>query len=750
MSKTIQAFITIFITIIMFSISSVNADNKKVPFGTNDSLDEIQMKIKINGYNFKVGPTNIYKLPRTQKKFYYGRHPSTKPRDIRDSTGMGPLLYQLRKRTTLPVNYDWRNVDGKAYIGPVRNQGGCGSCYSFGASAAAEGSYNWVNELFGENVIDFSEAYIAFCLSKIPPYSEHFDGCQGSDYDYYELQALTEKGIILEKDFPYQEDENTPCKDDGEPTKFKSWHRIGCTDVEAIKTAIKTFGVVDASVMVNSAFEAYESGIYEDTETSCDAEPCYYADTNHAIALVGWGEENGNGYWILRNSWGEEWGENGYMRISHHAAHVSCAVAYLVYENPKTPIVKTENTSNLMETSATLHASVDTNNDDTSYYFEYGKTTKYDQKTTTTNLSASVGSNPVSIPIDDLDPITTYHYRIVATNSFGSSFGANKSFSTSGTPLIPFVKTQSATDITSKSAILLAIVNPKGGETTCYFEYCKDESYGLITPNPQKIDGTQDIPIQLSVYKLDADTEYHYRIIAENQSGITYGDDKSFTTTKTVSQLIVDGSFEGSQMVDEGAQNSFWKQTSDYWLPIWYDSELAHSGDWFAWFDTTASIDQSVILPESDQLVLNFWFKIYNIVYENDSTDEIKRRNLLRDNYAFRVKIGNQVVYTFPNESMKDYSKWQEETINLSSFANGQTHKITFEAEIDIYENETFQSKSTKNIETVSFIVDDISIKSGDIHIEPPEKHRFDLNEDGAVNLGDLIYFIKFFSNSGI
>jgi hypothetical protein len=82
MSKTIQAFITIFITIIMFSISSVNADNKKVPFGTNDSLDEIQMKIKINGYNFKVGPTNIYKLPRTQKKFYYGGLLSTVKRIV--------------------------------------------------------------------------------------------------------------------------------------------------------------------------------------------------------------------------------------------------------------------------------------------------------------------------------------------------------------------------------------------------------------------------------------------------------------------------------------------------------------------------------------------------------------------------------------------------------------------------------------------------------------------------------------------
>jgi len=748
MSKTIHTLLTIFITILSLSISIVYAGDKKVPFGSNDSLDEIRIKIKINGYNFKVGPTSIYKMQRTQKKFYYGRHPSTKPRDVSDSTGMGPLLYQLRKRTTLPVNFDWRNVNGKAYIGPVRNQGGCGSCYSFGAAAAAEGTYNWANGLSDDNLIDFSEAYIAFCLSKIPPYSDHFDGCQGADYEYYELQALTEKGIILEKDFPYQEDENTPCKENGETTKFKSWHRIGCTDVEAIKTAINTFGVVDASVMVNSAFEAYESGIYEDTETSCDAEPCYNAETNHAIALVGWGEENGKGYWILRNSWGKEWGENGYMRISHHAAHVSCAVAYLVFENPKTPIVKTEDATDVMENSATLHASVNTNNDNTSYYFEYGKTTKYGQTSTTTPLSASVDTISVSFSIHDLDPITTYHYRIVATNSFGSSFGVNKTISTSGTPLIPVVKTKSATDITSKSAILHAIVNPKGGETTCYFEYGKDESYGLITANPQKINGTLDIPIQLSAYKLDADTLYHYRIIAENESGITYGDDNSFSTTKTIDQLIFDGSFEGSQWTDEGAHNTFWKQTSDYWLPIWNDPEIAHSGDWFAWFDVTASIDQSVSLPESDTLVLSFWFKTHSMEYEEDFTNQFKRKKTLQDFSSFRVKIGNIVVYEFPNESMKDYSVWQEENINLSSFANGETQKIIFEAEVDVNEDETYTTRSIKNLETLTFIVDDISIKTGDINNEPPEKHRFDLNEDGNVNLGDLIYFINYFSNS--
>jgi hypothetical protein len=87
---------------------------------------------------------------------------------------------------------------------------------------------------------------------------------------------------------------------------------------------------------VTSAFAAYASGIFVDEYTECDVSPCYYAETNHCVALVGWQDtsSNGDGYWILRNSWGTNWGENGYMRIAYRSAHVTCAVCYMVYVAP--------------------------------------------------------------------------------------------------------------------------------------------------------------------------------------------------------------------------------------------------------------------------------------------------------------------------------------------------------------------------------------------------------------------------------
>ncbi len=66
---------------------------------------------------------------------------------------------------------------------------------------------------------------------------------------------------------------------------------------------------------------------------------CYYAVTNHVVALVGWDDNGGDGYWILRNSWGDAWGEGGYMRIKYNAAHVACAACYLTFTPEQPPLL---------------------------------------------------------------------------------------------------------------------------------------------------------------------------------------------------------------------------------------------------------------------------------------------------------------------------------------------------------------------------------------------------------------------------
>lgn len=253
----------------------------------------------------------------------------------------------------LPSSFDWRNYNGHSYIGPVRDQGNCGSCYSFGALAAAEGTFNYVTGSYDNAVSDFSESYMIWCLARLPQYSSHFYGCSGADYEYKELEALTLNGIADESSFPYTITDPGVCTHWSDlVTTFSSWSRVASGNIEPMKQAIMTHGVIDVAVYAGSKFQAYRGGVYSDTKTTCPLG--YYTTSNHAVALVGWGSDPvfGN-YWILRNSWSPSWGENGYMRIAMNAARVTCAPAYLTYGAVTTTTLPPTTTTSTTQTTTT-------------------------------------------------------------------------------------------------------------------------------------------------------------------------------------------------------------------------------------------------------------------------------------------------------------------------------------------------------------------------------------------------------------
>ncbi len=327
--EKLLAGLMIFLFLFAFLGFSLRAQSTELAFQDGDSLEMLQQKIQRNGYGFTVGHNWVFDMTPEQKQEFFSRRPSAFPRVYGNYDNIGPLADELGK--TLPAAFDWRNVGGHSYIGPVRNQASCGSCYSFGASAAAEGVYNYANGLYDSNCSDFSESFIIWCLSTIAPYSGHFFGCNGADYTYMELEALVQDGTINETDFPYTYP-NPGCSHWSDPrVKFAEWHRIPCSDIAAIKTAIMTYGVIDVAVYVSSAFQAYSGGIYQDSNTACSGSPCDYTTTNHAVALVGWNDADGA--WILRNSWGPTWGEDGYMRIKYTSAVVACEATYIVYNS---------------------------------------------------------------------------------------------------------------------------------------------------------------------------------------------------------------------------------------------------------------------------------------------------------------------------------------------------------------------------------------------------------------------------------
>ena len=306
-----------------------------IPFDDDDSLETLREKIAQNGYHFTVEENWVTRLPKAEREAMRSR--GARGMGARANRTMAAADNALAVRGDLPASFDWRNVGGKSYVGPVKDQGSCGACYAFAAAAVAEGVYSVATRRAGTAVPDFSEQYLAFCLGTHGPYQSHFDGCGGADYDYAELTALTAEGIIAEAALPYSGRDNQTCpQSPAGPIVFSGWGRVGCLDTAAIKSAILTHGPVDVAVYVTSAFDAYEGGVFEDDLTDCPdsfGQGCAYTETNHAVALVGWddGDATTPGHFILRNSWGTGWGEAGYMRIAYHAARVACSATYLAY-----------------------------------------------------------------------------------------------------------------------------------------------------------------------------------------------------------------------------------------------------------------------------------------------------------------------------------------------------------------------------------------------------------------------------------
>jgi hypothetical protein len=163
----------------------------------------------------------------------------------------------------------------------------------------------------------------------------------------------------------------------------------------------------------------------------------------------------------------------------------------------------------------------------TTWWFEYGTTTGYGTKTSTHSAGSGTGAAKESLAISGLKASTTYHFRIVARNSSGTTVGSDKSFSTS---LSPAVVTGPAQGITANSASLTGSLDTRGRPTSWWFEYGTGTTYGskTATKNAGSKAGTQNVSAPIAGLKTAAG--YHYRLVAKSDAGTTFGSDQVFST----------------------------------------------------------------------------------------------------------------------------------------------------------------------------------------------------------------------------
>jgi hypothetical protein len=182
------------------------------------------------------------------------------------------------------------------------------------------------------------------------------------------------------------------------------------------------------------------------------------------------------------------------------------------------------------ELAATLTASIYPGGFlDTRYRFEYGTSTSYGLNSTEGDAGSGFGGVGVSIPVSGLAEGVTYHYRVVAWNGEGTNDGADATFTA---PRRPTVTTEQASSVQFKRATLNGTVNPNGLATNYYFQYGETISYGKTVPAEGGPAGSGTTPVHVpnTITSLNTGTTYHFRLVAANSIGASYGIDHEFTT----------------------------------------------------------------------------------------------------------------------------------------------------------------------------------------------------------------------------
>ncbi|KAL5018530.1 hypothetical protein ScPMuIL_004252 [Solemya velum] len=210
----------------------------------------------------------------------------------------------------LPVAFDWRNFNGQNYVSPIRDQKNCGSCYAFASMAMEEARVR----VFTNNTVQkvFSTQDVVSC-------SQYSQGCEGGFPYLIAGKYGQDFGIIEEKCFPYQA-KDMPCQKTSCPRYYtQNYYYIGgyygaCNE-ELMKLDLVKNGPVAVSFEVYPDFPSYKGGIYHHTGLTDKFNP--WEITNHVVLVVGYGQDNSTAepFWIVKNSWGPSWGEQGFFRI---------------------------------------------------------------------------------------------------------------------------------------------------------------------------------------------------------------------------------------------------------------------------------------------------------------------------------------------------------------------------------------------------------------------------------------------------
>jgi len=283
--------------------SSIDQDNdpvfKRAKLAAE--IENMRAIIKAEGHDFTVGvnPAMQYTIEQLCGFNTNLPLPQMHLREALDN------ISNLARPEALPAAYT-------GYASAIKNQGSCGSCWAFAAVGLLECMI-----LKNDGIeVDLSEQHMVSCN----PYGW---GCNGG---YWPQDMLVDPGSPYETCFPYTATDAPCISTCPYPYQIQSWAFVTedwvVPPTENIKQAIYTYGAVQVGVYVDRWFQAYTGGVL----TKCKKNATY---TNHAVILCGW--DDAKGAWLMKNSWGTGWGEDGFMWIPYGCDRVGEGANYFIY-----------------------------------------------------------------------------------------------------------------------------------------------------------------------------------------------------------------------------------------------------------------------------------------------------------------------------------------------------------------------------------------------------------------------------------
>lgn len=270
---------------------------------------------------------NLHKIRTHNDEAASGLHTYTKAmNEFGDLTGeefkakytgfMGPRNAYSRSVNVADLSHVTPLADGIDWVAqgavtPVKNQGQCGSCWSFSSTGSIEGAW-FISK---GKLVSLSEQDLMDCSK-----SEGNNSCEGGLMDYAFEYVISNGGICSEASYPYLAADESTCKPCSSVAKISSYHDVTANSEDDLEKAVTQQPVSVAIEADQTVFQFYSSGVLTG---ACGT------NLDHGVLAVGYGTLNGTDYWKVKNSWGTTWGMSGYVLLAKGVSQTGgqCGIA---------------------------------------------------------------------------------------------------------------------------------------------------------------------------------------------------------------------------------------------------------------------------------------------------------------------------------------------------------------------------------------------------------------------------------------